>query len=143
MSILRQNEIQEIVIDRPKALVYAAFKQAGNKMGKVTGGMESMGTLVLKGRGDGVVNSAVIRVSMFEIDANKTRVEMKSDSLDGLVGCGSAGKAIDRLTEEAGCILFGTTRQKTGNSFSGLLKAVLIGLGIFILIVIWIMAELT
>jgi hypothetical protein len=106
MSLLRQKNEQEIMIDQPLGLVFAAFQTAGTKAGRVTSAMPQMGTMVVKVSGGGFTNTATVRIAMEAVSERKTRVKFQAECLDGAVGFGSAGKAIDRLMRISNGILY-------------------------------------
>jgi len=106
MSLLRQNAAQELVIDRPSDEVFRAFQGAGNQLGKVKDALPPMGTMVIRASAGGLSNPATVRISVEAIASSKTRVRFQSDSLDGAVGFGSAGKVIDAIVRRANGMLF-------------------------------------
>jgi len=135
MSIMRKDNEQEVIIKRSKATVYAAFRQAAATCGRIQGGSEAMGTIVCRASGGMLTNTSTVRISVSEVDAATTRVQIRSESLDGWVGFGSAGKAIDRLVDVADSIIHGHAPPSAG-VMSGVLGAVLLGVGLFLVLLV-------
>lgn len=109
MSVMRKSNEQEVTIDRPMAEVFDAFHAAGVRAGGVKQSMPGMGAMVVKTSMGLTSNSATVRISMESVSDIRTKVRFQSESLDGLVGFGSAGKAIDGLIREAHQILYSGT----------------------------------
>lgn len=133
MSLLRQNNRKEVSIERPLAEVFRAFQAAGGKVGKVKDAMIAMGSLTVKVGINGFSNPATVRITMEPVSAGRTRVRFQSDSLDGMVGMGSAGRAIDRIMREVNFLLFpdaGSAPEEKSNVKTLLIVAALVALGI-------------
>ena len=62
----------------------------------------------------GISNAATVRLALEATNAAQTRVRLESDAMDGLVGFGSAGRAMDALIGAADDVLNG--RKLTGGN---------------------------
>jgi hypothetical protein len=135
MSILRKDNSQEVIIEKPKNQVYDGFYKAAQKCGKIKGGSQAMGTILVKASGGTMSNTATVRISVSAVNENQTKVQLRAESLDGAIGFGSAGKTIDRLVDVAGGMIHGYEVHQP-SVLSGLMKAGLLGVGVFLIMVI-------
>lgn len=94
-----------------------------------------MNTLVARLVGKGFQNPATIRVGFELVNQNQTKVKFFSESLDGLVGFGSAAKAVDQLISGADEILSERSLTKQNS-----LNPLLITAGAVVVVVVVILA---
>ena len=114
MSLLRQQSRQEITVPYSSAVTFAAFEKAAKHLGRVKQSRPAMGVLVATVSPPGISNAATVRLALEATNAAQTRVRLESDAMDGLVGFGSAGRAMDALIGAADDVLNG--RKLTGGN---------------------------
>ena len=99
MGYMVHKSQSNIVIDEPIDEVFNAIVKTGHTVGKVKETSKIAKYIVIRTpmRFFPPVNAATVRVSLKKIDSNQTEISFHSDSFDGTIGFGSAGKAIDAI----------------------------------------------
>ncbi|MDB4434159.1 hypothetical protein N9142_03375 [Akkermansiaceae bacterium] len=80
---------------------FPAFVKSCEKVGKVKNQSKLTGTIVVRTpmKLFPPQNPSTVRISLIG-DGSQTNISFNSESADGAIGFGSAGKAIDRIIEE-------------------------------------------
>jgi len=138
--MLRHQNEQEIVIERPLKEVANAFHGAGNHVGTVKDDRRSMGTMVIRTvtKAFPPQNASTVRIAFEALGEKKTKVRLHSDCFDGTVGFGSAGQAIDELIAAADSYLSGRQPAKSGKNQLRLVATVLAVVAVLSVIIVWI-----
>jgi hypothetical protein len=99
MGFLRHQGQTAVTIDKPFDEVFAAVVSAGGKVGAVKEQSSLAGYIVVRTpmKLFPPLNPATVRISLKKAGETQTEVSFQSDSFDGAVGFGSAGKAIDGI----------------------------------------------
>lgn len=99
MGFLRHKSGSSIEVPRGLEEVFSALVASGAEVGKVKEQSKLAGYVVIRTpmKLFPPLNPATVRISLKKQVDNATLVTFESDSLDGAVGFGSAGKAIDQI----------------------------------------------
>lgn len=102
MGFLRHQSGSSIEVPRNFKEVFSALVASGAEIGEVKEQSELTGYLVIRTSMKlfPPLNPATVRISLKKESDNTTLVSFESDSFDGVVGFGSAGKAIDQIIKE-------------------------------------------
>lgn len=96
MGFMRHKSENTIEVDRTLGQVFSALEVAGKRAGTLKKANRSMGYLVIR-VGMSLIplrNPATVRATLKSVDGDKTMVSFESDSFDGIIGLGSAGKGL-------------------------------------------------
>lgn len=119
--------------------VFSAFQKAGENVGTLSDVRANMGTMVVRTFMVAIPpqNPATVRISFESTGEKRTKVRFSADSVDGIIGLGSAGGAIDRIIADADSVLAGRPIQRRERN-TGLkilvVFAVILGAGLLYLI---------
>lgn len=99
MGFMRHQSGTSITVDRQLDEVFQAVIQAGKSVGKIKEESKIAGYVVVR---TGMKlfapeNASTVRISLKKIGDSQTEMSLSSDSFDGAIGFGSAGKAIDKI----------------------------------------------
>ena len=99
MGFLRHQGQSTVTIDKPFDEAFSAIVYAGAEVGKVKAQSKLAGYVVVRTPMKlwPPRNPVTVRVSVKKVGDAKTEISFQSDSFDGAVGFGSAGKAIDGI----------------------------------------------
>lgn len=137
MSIVRKNNQQQIVIEQSFDQAIRSVHAAGLHVGKVLSIVPATGTMRVQVTKVGGVNPTTIRVSCETAEGARTRVRIDSESLDGFVGTGSAGRSMDAFVDALGAIAAGKT-PASEKDYTKILLAVALVVGICVVgFVMW------
>lgn len=109
MGYMRHRGESAITIDKSRDDVYAALLGAGAAVGTIKEKSKLAGYVVMR-TGMSLFpprNPSTVRVSVKKTGDGQTEVSFQSDSVDGIIGFGSAGKAIDSIIKELEVLLDG------------------------------------
>ncbi|MDA7919282.1 hypothetical protein N9B36_01710 [Akkermansiaceae bacterium] len=101
MGFIRHQNNSNIQIPFGMDAAFPAFVKACGKVGKVKNQSKLTGTIVVRTpmKLFPPQNPATVRISLMGNEA-QTNISFNSESADGAIGFGSAGKAIDKIIEE-------------------------------------------
>ncbi len=102
MGFLRHQSGSSIEVPRNLEEVFSALVVSGAAVGTIKEQSKLAGYVVIRTpmRLFPPLNPATVRISLKNKADNVTLVTFESDSFDGAVGFGSAGKAIDQIIKE-------------------------------------------
>ena len=97
--MLRHKGNSSITIDRNIEEVFPAVVMAGGQVGKIKEKSKMANYIVFRSKYKiwPPQNAATVRITLKNVSESQTEINFDSDAFDGLVGFGSAGKAIDQL----------------------------------------------
>jgi hypothetical protein len=102
MGYIRHRGESAVTIDKSRDDVYAALLSAGEAIGTIKEQSKLAGYVVIR-TGMSLFpprNPSTVRVSVKKTGDAQTEISFMSDSVDGIIGFGSAGKAIDNIIKE-------------------------------------------
>ena len=101
MGFIRHQSNSNIKIPFSVDAAFPAFVKACGNVGKVKNQSKLTGTIVVRTpmKLFPPQNPSTVRISLIG-DGAQTNISFNSESADGAIGFGSAGKAIDKIIEE-------------------------------------------
>jgi len=137
MSLVRKHNQQEIVINQPFDQAFRTVHAAGLHVGNVLSMAPATGAIRVKVTKVGGVNPTTIRVSCESAGATSTRVRIDSESFDGIVGVGSAGRSLDAFVDALSAIASGHAPKTVRDSSKMLLAVALLVAVCVVGLVMW------
>lgn len=102
MGYMRHRGEPAVTIDKSRDDIYAALLRAGVVVGTIKEESKLAGYVVIR-TGMSLFpprNASTVRVSVKKTGEAQSEVSFQADSVDGIIGFGSSGKAIDNIIKE-------------------------------------------